>query len=190
MKNRHSAALGRVVAAATFVLACLASQIASAQPVSIASDAFPGVFLRLDGRLVTSFLPNGGGVVNGQFGTFAWEKFCVRQNANGTVSFESVAFPRVFLHLDGRGITGFLSAGGGIVNAQLGAFAWEQFWPRQQLGLNKFTFESVAFPNVFLRLDGRLVTSFLPNGGGTANAQFAAYGWEHFTRVTSTAGGC
>ena len=123
--------------------------------------------------------------MNGQFGAFAWERFCIRPQTNGTVAFELVAFPGRFLRLDGRGVTDFLPPGGGVVNVQFGAFAWEQFWPRRQFGgPDKFTFESAAFPNVFLRLDGTGVTHFLGSGGGTLNAQFAAYAWEHFTRVT------
>ena len=184
MKNRHSGVLGRVAAVATLVVACLASTMVAAQQVSIRSDAFPNVYLRLSGGGITHFLPAGGGVVNGQFGCGPWEHFKEVPVGGGRVALESVAFPNVFLRLDGSGVNGFLPSGGGVVNAQWGHYGWEEFWPRPQLGGgDKFTYESVAFPNVFLRLDGGGVTHFLPPGGGTANAQFAAYGWEHFTRV-------
>ncbi|MEA2875423.1 MAG: hypothetical protein QOF14_619 [Hyphomicrobiales bacterium] len=173
-----------VVASAALLVVCLLSTVASAQVVSIRSDAFPNVFLRLDGRGITAFLPSGGGVVNSQFGCYSWERFREVPVGGGRIALQSVAFPGVYLRLDGRGVTGFLPSGGGVVNAQFGHYAWEEFWPRPQLGgPNKFTYESVAFPNVFLRLDGSGVTSFLPSGGGVVNVQFAAYGWEHFTRV-------
>lgn len=166
------------------MLACLVSAGVSAQTVSIRSDAFPNVYLRLDGSAVHSFLPSGGGVVNGQYGCYAWEHFREVPVGGGRVALESVTFPNVYLRLDGTGVHSFLPSGGGVVNAQFGHYAWEEFWPRPQLGgSDKFTYESVAFPNVFLRLDGGAVTQFLPSGGGTANTQFAAYGWEHYTRV-------
>jgi phospholipase C len=177
MNSRHASV-------ATFVLVSLASPIAYAdQEVSIASDAFSGVFLRLDANGVPhAFQPSGAGTVNGQFGSFTWEKFCLRPRG-GMIAIESVAFPGFFLRLDGSAVNNtFHPSGAGVVNVQWGDYAWEHFWPRPWGG-NKFTYESNAFPNVFLRLDGTGVTHFLGAGGGKANAQFAAYSWEHFTQV-------
>lgn len=186
MKTSHGL-LNRAVATAAFAVACLMSAMASADIIGLRSEEFGRLFLRLDGHGVTSFLPDGGGVVNSQYGCGPWERFNEVPVGNGKIALESVAFPNVFLRLDGRGVSEFLANGGGVVNAQFGHFAWEEFWPRSQgvssFGSNDFAYESVAFPNVFLRLDGRGVTGFLAPGGGTANAQFGHYGWEVFARV-------
>ena len=45
---------------------------------SIESNAFSGVYMRMDGNGVTKFTGPGGGVVNCQFGAGPWEKFTLR----------------------------------------------------------------------------------------------------------------
>ena len=45
----------------------------------------------------------------------------------GTYTFESVHFPGVYLRMDGNEVTEFVGPGGGVVNCQFGADAWEEF---------------------------------------------------------------
>jgi hypothetical protein len=95
-------------------------------PVTIRSGAFPNVYLRMDGRGVTSQTVAGGGTVNCQFSANGgsagpWEKYKVRKQADGTFSFESAAFPNVYLRMDSRGVTSQTAAGGGLVNCQFNA---------------------------------------------------------------------
>lgn len=45
---------------------------------------------------------------------------------------------------------------------------------------NVFTIESVQFPNVYLRMDGRGVTGFSGSGAGTVDCQFTAGPYERF----------
>ena len=72
-------------------------------------------------------LPAGSGTVNVQFGAFAYEKFKINTDSNEISTIESNFFPGVFLRLDGTGVTKPLPNGGGVVNAQFGAFAFEKF---------------------------------------------------------------
>ncbi|MFL6115778.1 MAG: papain-like cysteine protease family protein [Catenulispora sp.] len=149
-------------------------------PVTIGSTAFSNVFVRLNGTGVASASDNGGGVVNAQFTADSNSRFKVHANADGSYSFESTAFPNVYLRLDGRGVTTTTSAGGGTVNAQYGAGPYESY----KLHTNSdgsYSFESAAFPNVYLRLDGTGVTSTTSTGGGRANAQFTAGASEKFS---------
>jgi hypothetical protein len=87
--------------------------------------------------------------------------------------------------MDGSGVTSPTGPGGGTVNCQFTAMAWEKF----QLVLNQdgsgrndgtFSIRSTAFPNVFLRMDGSGVTQPTGPGGGTVNCQFTAMAWESF----------
>ena len=95
--------------------------------VTIESVTFPNVFLRIDGAEVTSFLEKGGGTVNSQYGTHEAEKFKISKSSDGYYTIESVKFPNVFLRMDGEEVTSFLEKGGGIVNCQYGAQAWERY---------------------------------------------------------------
>jgi hypothetical protein len=76
-------------------------------------------------------------------------------------------FNNVFLRLDGRNVPN-QAAGGGVVNCQYTATAFERFYFIPQ-GDGSYAIESYTFPNVFLRMDGANV----PNGsnGGTVNAK-------------------
>lgn len=138
--------------------------------VTIGSAAFPNVYLRLDGTGVTAPLPNGGGVVNAQYSAGAWEQFVLEVQEDGSAAIASVAFPGVYLRLDGNGVT--TPNGGGVVNAQFGAGPWEKFTVQPQDD-GTFGLVSNAFPNVYLRLDGTGVTGPTPSGGGVVNAQYA-----------------
>ncbi|GAB3843688.1 hypothetical protein GCM10028822_00120 [Hymenobacter terrigena] len=149
---------------------------------SIESVKFPNAFLRLDGTTVKKFATTGSGTANAQFGSRAWEKFRITRQPDGNFTIESVAFPNVFLRLDGTDVNKFEGAGAGTVNGQFGARAWEQFRIVQQSD-NTFTIESVYFPDVFLRLDGRNITQFDGAGAGDANCQFGAFSWESFRLI-------
>jgi hypothetical protein len=146
-------------------------------PVTIGSRNYANVYLRTDGTGVTTATDNGGGQVNCQYGPpGAYEKFKVRAQADGSFSFEAAAFPNVFLRLDGTGVTTQTANGGGLVNSQYGPPGpWEKFKARAQAD-GSFSFESAAFPNVFLRLNGTGVTATTAAGGGLVNAQFNASG--------------
>ena len=146
--------------------------------VTIESAAFNNVFLRLDGNGVTSFNGAGVGTVNCQFGAGPYEKFIVSEH-DGNYAFESLQFPNVFLRMDGSQVTEFKDAGAGTVNGQFGFGAYEAF----KLKLNPdglFSIQSVQFPQAFLRIDGRQVTSFNGAGSGVVNAQFGDGPWEKF----------
>jgi hypothetical protein len=95
--------------------------------ISFASVAFPGVYLRLDGTGVTQRMPNGGGVVNVQYGNQAYEKFQLQPQDDGSFAFLSAQFPLVYLRLDGTGVTHPTNDGGGVVNAQYTAGDQEMF---------------------------------------------------------------
>ena len=146
---------------------------------TIESAQFSNVFLRMDGNGVTSTTGPGGGTVNCQYGAFAWEKFKIAKLSDGYYTIESVQFPNVFLRMDGNGVTSTTGPGGGTVNCQYGAFAWEKF-KIAKLSDGYYTIESVQFPNVFLRMDGNGVTSTTGPGGGTVNCQYGAFAWEKY----------
>lgn len=90
-------------------------------PITIQSTAFPNVYLRMDGNGVTSSTDYGGGKVNCQFNAGAYEKYKARAQTDGSYSFESAAFPKVYLRLNGTGVTSNTSTGGGTVNCQFNA---------------------------------------------------------------------
>ena len=95
---------------------------------SIGSLLFPNVFLRLDGRQVTSYQGSGSGVVNSQFGrAMSYEKFVLRQDGHGQYTIQSAPFPNAFLRMDGSKVTSYNGAGSGVVNAQFGARSYEKF---------------------------------------------------------------
>ncbi|WP_084534662.1 papain-like cysteine protease family protein [Nocardia yamanashiensis] len=150
-------------------------------PITIRSTAFANVFIRMDGTGVTSATDAGGGRVNCQYTAGSYEKFRVRAQSDGSYAFESVAFPKVFLRLDGSGVTSQTEAGGGNVNCQYGSGGvgpYEKFHLSPQPD-GSFSFESIGFPKVYLRLNGSGVTAYSAGGGGIVNAQFAAEGGIH-----------
>lgn len=150
-------------------------------PISIRSTAFANVYLRMNGSGVTSTTEAGGGTVNCQYGAGPYEKFRVRTQTDGSYSFESVAFPKVYLRMDATGVTTQTSTGGGKVNCQYTTgtpSAYERFHASPQQD-GSFSLESMAFPKVYLRLNGTGVTAMTANGGGTVNSQFGADGGIH-----------
>ena len=142
---------------------------------SIESVQFRGRFLRLDGGGENKASP--GGVVNCQASVGDYEKFRFHSDTNNIVTIESTSFPNVFLRLDGRDVSKeFDPAGAGRVTAQFAAGELEKFRIRSIEfnipGELHYGIESVAFPNVWLRMDAGGITAYEHNGGGTVNAQF------------------
>ena len=90
----------------------------SKYPVHILSAYWKNVYIRMNGRYMSKFKGQGRGVVNCQYGAFAWETFYLRGEAEGTFSFQSVQFPHCFLRLDGADVTKHTHHGGGVVNCQ------------------------------------------------------------------------
>jgi hypothetical protein len=98
--------------------------------VAIASNAFGGVYLRIDGREVVPS-QDGGGTVNCQGYIGPWEKFRILPQPDGTVAIGSVAFPGVFLRMDARGwefCGDGCTDGFGTVNCQGYIGPWEKFF--------------------------------------------------------------
>lgn len=85
---------------------------------TIESVQYPGVFLRMDGSGIKRMSDNGEGHINCQFGAYAWEHFKFHEQKDGTYTIESVAFPNVYLRIDGQA---------GIANCQFGASIYEHF---------------------------------------------------------------
>ncbi|GGS30573.1 hypothetical protein AB0E75_08780 [Streptomyces griseoviridis] len=146
-------------------------------PVTIRSTFFQNIYLRMDGTGVTSATDNGGGTVNCQYGPGPWTAYKVRPQADGSYCFESAAFPNVYLRMDGNGVPA-TRAGGGKVNCQYGPGPWEKFRARPQAD-GSFSFESVDFPGVFLRLVTGSGVTTATGPGGTVNCQINANGGEH-----------
>jgi Papain-like cysteine protease AvrRpt2 len=144
-------------------------------PITIQSTYFSNVFLRMDGTGVTG--TTAGGTVNCQYGSSEKERYKIRAQSDGTYCFESAAFPNVYLRMDGAGVT-TTGPGGGTVNCQVGVGPYTKYRMRAQTN-GSFSFESNAFPNVFLRLVGSGVTATTNTGGGTVNCQFNANGGGH-----------
>src|SRR5579859_2726650 len=86
--------------------------------------------------------------------------------------------------MDGSGVTSFKANGGGKVNCQYTAGPYETFRLVPQSD-GSVSIASVTFPNVFLRMDGRGVTSFSGNGGGTVNCQYGTGSWQSFFLVSA-----
>ncbi|HEX8241419.1 MAG TPA: hypothetical protein VF574_16915 [Allosphingosinicella sp.] len=146
---------------------------------AIESAAFPNVFLRMDAAGVPgNQLPAGGGFVNCQSSPGAWERFQLVHHPDSSAVIESIAFPGAYLRIAGEGVTKFVAAGGGKVNAQGFMGGWERL--RLRFGPNlDFTIESVSFPGVFVRMDGSGVGGS-GTGNNIVNCQFGAGPYERF----------
>ena len=87
---------------------------------------------------------------------------------------QSVAYPGVYLRMDGSGLTGYTGPGGGVVNCQFGAASYEKF--RIVYNADKyagmFSIGSQVFSFVYLRVDGE---------NSVINCQYGAYSYEVFT---------
>jgi phospholipase C len=148
-------------------------------PIGIQSTFFQNIFVRMDGTGVTALTDNGGGQVNCQYDMGPLTTFLVHPNADGSFSFESTAFPNVFLRMDGNGVPTTM-AGGGTVNCQYTAGPWEKYIVVPQPD-GSVSLESQAFPGICLRLvTGSGVTS-ATGPGGTVNCQINAIGGANET---------
>jgi hypothetical protein len=109
--------------------------------VAIASHAFPGVYLRMDGSCPddpwvgcgpgVATRIDGVGTVNCQGSIGPWEKFRILPQPDGTVAIGSVAFPGMFLRMDGRPYGRCQEEcpdGFGTVNGQGSIGPWEKFF--------------------------------------------------------------
>lgn len=153
--------------------------------MAIESCAFPGVYLRLDGRGASKPSPGGSGKVNCQFGRGPLEALRIvdHPDGDGTVAVESLATPGVFLRMDASGLTK-PGQEGGVVNCQSFAGPYEKFRlaPHPDGG-GAVTVASVAFPGVVLRMDGAGVHKFAPEGAGKVNGRVGALSYEAFRVV-------
>lgn len=142
--------------------------------VSIKSQRF-GSFLSLDGTGVSAWNANGVGSAGAQKVLASWETLQIENHANGTFSILSSRFPGIYLRLDGRDVKEAKPAGVGLANCQYytegPARGYELFKFHPQTDGSK-TIESVAFPGVFLRVDG--------TGKGVVNGQWGAKSYERF----------
>ncbi len=84
---------------------------------------------------------------------------------------------RVYLRMDGNGVTQWIPSGGGTVNCQFGVGSHEKFRLIPQSD-GTVAVGSVRFPNAYLRMEG--VTQWIPPGGGTVNCQFGVGPWFQF----------
>ena len=150
---------------------------------SLNSVEFPNVYFRCDGTGVTRWGGPGGGTVNCQYSPPGdWEAFYIYpvemtpslapKNIYKVV-IQSADFKKVFIRMDSKGMNHFNVSGGGEVNCQYTAGAYEIFFvegsdnPRWPV-----SFRSVQFPLCYIRLDGKGVHSKSDNGGGTVNCQW------------------
>lgn len=146
---------------------------------TIASAQFPGVHLQMDGNGV-NHSASGSGALNVGHGLGPLEQFKISVPPQDTNPYrtliESVAYPGVYLRMDGSGVKTVTGTGGGIVNKQSGAAAYEWFILRPQTD-GTYAIESEAFPGVFLRLS-------MEDKRATVNCQFGAGGYEKFRLET------
>jgi len=148
--------------------------------VAICSAEFPGRYLSLEAFDVDRPSWPGGGKVTTNTFIDTCETFVLHNHRDGSVSFESFAWPGVFLRLDGNGVSeGFSSAGGGTVNAQYGCMLWERFHIRrketpreQQVGI--VGIESKVFRNRFIRVTPDVVN---------VQGQFTSYEELHILTI-------
>jgi len=128
-------------------------------PITILSASVSNIYLRMDGTGVSAPTPHGGGMVMCESGAGdPLAQYRIRPQADGTYSFESSAFPGVFLRMDP-----------GTVNCQYGiADAMEKYAAHAQAD-GSFSLESAAYPGMFLRMDS---TGVSPAPGGAPNESF------------------
>ena len=108
------------------------SKVNFSKPMLIQSVAFKDVFLRMDGKGISTTCGAGAGKVNCQRSMAPTGAFKVQKQTDGTFTIESSKYPGVFLRMDGNGIHAFAGSGSGRVNCQFGASAWERFKLHEQ----------------------------------------------------------
>ena len=151
---------------------------------ALRSAHFTDVYVRCDGSDVTKAKDDGSGTINCQYKPpRSWETFfifpvevtpSIAVNQTYIVALQNYYWKNAFVRLDGRGMTKFRGSGGGVVNCQwtgIYAYNYESFNLKQERS-GCYYFQSVAFPNCYIRLDGRGVTSPVGSGGGVVNCQY------------------
>ena len=137
--------------------------------------SYTGPYLSVDGSGLT--MPRSGGA-----GTVSCSSDCkskimqqffiipVAENTN-IYTIQPVAYPGVYLRMDGTGVNHFDGPGGGIVNLQYGVTDEEKFKIVYNGDKGMFCIESLKYPLVFLRT----------NRENVVNCQYGALEWEMFS---------
>ena len=88
--------------------------------VVIRSAQWPNIFVRMDGSDMTKFNSSGGGIVNCQYGAFAYETFFFEKWCDDMITFRSYTFPHCYIRLDGTEVKSRQGSGSGTctVNCQ------------------------------------------------------------------------
>lgn len=143
-------------------------------PITILSNFYPNIYLRMDATGVTA-ASSTGGTVNCEYNADSLAQFRIHPQTDGTYAFESVASPGVYLRMDATGTPTNMSAGG-TVNCQFGiADAKEKFNAHANAD-GSFSFESAAMPTFYLRLVTGSGVTTATGPGGTVNCQYNASG--------------
>ena len=154
---------------------------------TLRSAYYTNVYLRCDGENVHSI--KGGGTINCQYRPpGSYEKFFIypveytpslATEQAYLVVLQNHYWQNVYVRLDGRDVTKFKANGSGVVNCQwsgVPAHSYEVFIPKEKDGY--YSFQSLAFPHCYIRLDGDGVTSHRLGGGGKVNCQYYEAGSE------------
>ena len=103
------------------------SKVNFSKPMLIQSVAFKDVFLRMDGKGISTACGAGAGKVNCQRSMAPTGAFKVQKQTDGTFTIESSKYPGVFLRMDGNNRSR-KEEDFGTVNCQYGAGAYEKFY--------------------------------------------------------------
>lgn len=157
-------------------------------PVMIRSNQFPQCLLRMAGEASPQRSEHGFGLVNCQADQNdpdknPWEIFNVIRNDDGTVSFESQAFPSNYLRMEGVQSPSPSAPGFGTVNCQAYIGSLERF----KVAVLSDTangvltsIESNAYPSNYLRMAGEVAPVPTAPGFGTVNCQAYVGPYEQF----------
>jgi hypothetical protein len=143
-------------------------------PITILSNFYPNIYMRMDTTGVNSSSSTGG-TVNCEYGIDSQAQFKIRPQSDGTYAFESAASPGVFLRMDATGTPTDMSAGG-TVNCQYGIADAKEKFNAYANADGSFSFESAAMPTYYLRLVTGSGVTAATGPGGTVNCQYNAKG--------------
>jgi hypothetical protein len=143
-------------------------------PITILSNFYPNIYVRMDATGVNAASPTGG-TVNCEYGIDSRAQFKIRPQNDGTYAFESAASPGVFLRMDATGTPTDMSAGG-TVNCQFGIVDAKERFNAYANADGSFSFESAALPTYYLRLVTGSGVTTATGPGGTVNCQYNAKG--------------
>ena len=161
---------------------------------TIQSLAFPNIYIRCDPK-DTSMTNTVGGSVNGQYTPPQQsEKFYIYpvqmppslvQESSQLIVIESASAENIFIRMNGSRITKFEAPGGGEVNCKYGAGETEMYYLKEEEEDEGYSFKSKAYPNCYIRIDGRRVDPQSTDGGGVVNCQYyvgndGPAAWEFF----------